>query len=69
MGVFSNRWILAGVGGMVLLQLAFTYAPPMQAVFGTAAVPAWTWLAAVVAGMVIAMVVGLEKALTSRVGR
>jgi magnesium-transporting ATPase (P-type) len=69
MGAFSNRWILAGVGGMVLLQLAFTYAPPMQAVFGTAPVPAWTWAAAVVAGIVIAAVVGTEKALISRGGR
>jgi cation-transporting P-type ATPase F len=69
MGAFSNRWILAGVGGMVLLQLAFTYAPPMQAVFGTAAVPAWTWAAAIVAGVVIAVVVGAEKALIARRGR
>ena len=65
MGAFSNRWILVGVGGMVLLQLAFTYTGPMQAVFGTAAVPAWTWGAAAVAGVVISLVVGLEKKLTA----
>lgn len=64
-GAFSNRWMLVGIGGMVLLQLAFTYTRPMQAVFGTAAVPAWTWGAAAVAGVFISVAVGLEKKLTA----
>ena len=30
LGVFSNRWIGAGVASMVILQLAFTYVPLMN---------------------------------------
>jgi len=65
MGALSNRWIIVGISGMVLLQLAFTYAGPMQAVFGTAAVPAWTWGAAAAAGLAISLAVGMEKAVTA----
>lgn len=34
-GVLGTRAVLAGVGLTVLLQLVFTYAPPLQAVFDT----------------------------------
>ena len=34
-GVLGTPAVLAGVGAVAALQLAFTYLPPMQALFGT----------------------------------
>ncbi len=39
-GVFSNRYLLAGIAAEILLAAVFVYAPPMQAVLGTAPLPA-----------------------------
>ena len=38
-GVFSNRYLLLGIAGELLLGAAFVYAPPLQALLGTAALP------------------------------
>ncbi len=35
----GNRYLPMGIGAVVLLQLLFTYAPPLQALFGNQAVP------------------------------
>ena len=66
-GLFGSRPVWISIGLMVVLQLAFTYAPPMQSLFGTAAVGAkeWGWMAA--AGVVIFLAVEAEKALTRRI--
>ena len=32
----GNRSLPLGIGAIVILQLIFTYAPPLQATFGTA---------------------------------
>jgi magnesium-transporting ATPase (P-type) len=63
---FSNPWVWAGAGGMLLLQLGFTYLPVFQQVFGTAAIgfSAWLWIAA--AGLVALAVMEIEKALRQR---
>jgi magnesium-transporting ATPase (P-type) len=34
-GLFSNRWVILGVSVQVVGQLAITYLPAMNAVFGT----------------------------------
>ncbi|HEX2707090.1 MAG TPA: cation-transporting P-type ATPase, partial [Solirubrobacterales bacterium] len=39
-GVFSNRFLLVGIAGELVLAAIFIYAPPMQALLGTAALPA-----------------------------
>jgi calcium-translocating P-type ATPase len=39
MGVFTNRYLLAGIGAEILLAAVFVYAPPMQALLGTAPLP------------------------------
>ncbi|HZE06845.1 MAG TPA: HAD-IC family P-type ATPase, partial [Solirubrobacteraceae bacterium] len=39
-GVFSNRYLLRGVAFAVAFAAAIIYAPPLQTVFGTAALPA-----------------------------
>jgi calcium-translocating P-type ATPase len=39
-GVFSNRYLLMGIAGELALAVLFVYAPPLQALLGTAALPA-----------------------------
>lgn len=43
-GLTGNRYILAAVSAIILLQLAFTYLPPMQKIFDSAPLPAGEWL-------------------------
>ena len=38
-GVFSNRYLLLAIGGVVLLAAAFVYAPPLQGLLATTALP------------------------------
>lgn len=38
-GVLSNRFLLAAIGGEILLAAVFVYTPPFQALLGTAALP------------------------------
>ncbi len=42
----GNRYLPMGIGAVVVLQLLYTYAPPLQAVFETEAIPlgVWPWL-------------------------
>ena len=60
-GVFSNLWVIFGVISMTLLQLLFTYWPPMQALFGSAAIDLIDWILILAAGLIVYAVVGLEK--------
>ncbi|MDI3315247.1 MAG: cation-transporting P-type ATPase [Mycobacterium sp.] len=39
-GVFSNRYLLAGIAAEIMLAAIFVYTPPLQALLGTAALPA-----------------------------
>jgi magnesium-transporting ATPase (P-type) len=57
----GNKYLPLGVAAVVILQLIFTYAPPLQAMFGTEALPLriWPWL--LVAGLVFFLVVEAEK--------
>ena len=68
-GLWRNRWMPVGVVAMIVLQLAFTYAPVMQGLFHTAAVPAdaWARIAAVAAAGYF--VVEAEKRLHRRLSR
>ena len=65
-GVFSNPWIWAGIAAMALVQLAFTYLPVMNRLFHTAPIPGGYWLAILGVGLVIYVVMGLEKLLRPR---
>jgi len=59
--IAGNKYLPLGIGVVVVLQLLFTYAPPLQALFETAAIPLriWPWL--FLAGFVFFLVVELEK--------
>jgi Ca2+-transporting ATPase len=65
-GFFSNPWIFVGIAALLLLQAAYIYAPPMQAIFGTAPLDARDLLLATAAGAVILPVIGIEKRLARR---
>jgi magnesium-transporting ATPase (P-type) len=57
----GNRYLLLGIGAVVILQLLFTYTLPFQELFGTAAIPLpiWPWL--FLGGLVFFVVVEAEK--------
>jgi Ca2+-transporting ATPase len=42
-GLWSNRWVPAGIAAMLLLQLAFTYVPFMNTIFRSAPVDWEAW--------------------------
>ncbi len=56
-----NPWVAAAVAAVLALQLAFTYLPAMQAVFGTAAVDPGAWARGALAALAILALVELEK--------
>jgi calcium-translocating P-type ATPase len=57
----GNKYLPLGIGAVIILQLLFTYAPPLQALFDNEAVPlrVWPWL--FVGGLVFFLVVEMEK--------
>src|SRR5262249_15355633 len=57
----GNRYLPAGIGAVMILQLLFTYAPPLQAMFGNEAIPLriWPWLVA--GGLLFFVIVEAEK--------
>ena len=65
-GIFSNRWVIAGVATMVALQALLTYAPPMQRLFHTAPLGPGAWLRILAVGLVVSLTVGAEKWLRQR---
>jgi magnesium-transporting ATPase (P-type) len=58
---FGNPYLLLGVSAVVVLQILFTYAPPLQALFDNEAVPlrVWPWL--LLGGFVFFLLVEAEK--------
>jgi Ca2+-transporting ATPase len=61
LGVFSNRWLVAGVVAMTLLQLLFTYLPLMNEWFSTAPIGGASWCRIIAASMIIYAIIGMEK--------
>ena len=57
----GNRYLPLGIGAVVVLQLLFTYAPPLQRLFGTEAIPldVWPWL--FLGGLIFFLIVEAEK--------
>jgi magnesium-transporting ATPase (P-type) len=61
-GLTGNRYVLWAIGLLVIFQLAFTHAPPMQALFGTTDMDAITWLRTILVGLSVLFLVEAEKA-------
>jgi magnesium-transporting ATPase (P-type) len=59
----GNRYLPIGIGAVVILQLLFTYAPPLQAMFGNEAIPLWVWPWLLAGGLLFFLVVEAEKLL------
>lgn len=60
--LIGNRVALLVLGVLVALQLLFTYAPPMQALFQSAALDVASWSAIALAGSGLFLAVEFEKA-------
>jgi len=64
----DNRVALWASVGLLVLQLAFTYAPPMQALFRTVALDAVTWGFIVALSLTKFLLVEAEKWVLRRFG-
>jgi cation-transporting P-type ATPase F len=60
-GFWSNRWIFAGIAGMLGAQILLTHTPVMNRLFHTAPMDAGSWLYATGVGVAAALIVELEK--------
>ncbi|MEJ1297839.1 MAG: cation-transporting P-type ATPase [Candidatus Sedimenticola sp. (ex Thyasira tokunagai)] len=60
-GLFGNRYALIAIGLLILFQLAFTYLPPFQKLFGTAAITFSTWLVIIATASSVLFLVEAEK--------
>ncbi len=60
-GLTGNRYVLIAISLLVIFQLIFTYAPPLQALFGTTAIAADVWLRIVLISSSVLFLVELEK--------
>ncbi|MCK0512410.1 cation-transporting P-type ATPase [Aromatoleum buckelii] len=65
-GLTGNRYVLAAIAACIPLQLAFTHAPAMQAVFGSADLSVIEWLKVVAAGLLVFCIAELEKLVMRR---
>ena len=65
-GFFSNPWLLAGAATMVILQIFFTHSPTMNTLFGSAPLSLFQWLMVIVGGLIIYIVVDIEKRIRLR---
>jgi Ca2+-transporting ATPase len=65
-GMFSNPSIYIGITVLLLLQACFVYVPPLQRLFGTAALDSEAWFHASLAGAVVLPVISIEKWIRSR---
>jgi len=61
LGLFSNGWVWVGLAAMLLAQVAFIYLPVMNWLFHSAPIGQDEWLLTVTAGLVIYLVIGVEK--------
>ena len=63
LGLFSNPWLLAGVGAMIVLQLLFTYQSLLQTAFGSQALDLRQWGLVLLAAFSVFVCVELEKSI------
>ena len=61
LGTAAARPVWLAVAGTLLLQLAFTYAPPLQALLGTAAIGAGLWAAVAAVTLALFLLVEAQK--------
>ncbi len=65
-GLTGNRYVLYAIGILLIIQLAFTYLPPMQTLFQTTAIGAEAWLRILLISLSVLVLVECEKYLLRR---
>jgi len=60
-GLWTNPWIYAGIGALLLLQLGFVYLPFMNALFGSAPLGVGDWIEAFAVACIVIPVIEAEK--------
>lgn len=65
-GLTGNRYVLIAIGILIIIQLAFTYAAPMQSLFATTDIDLDDWLRIIAIGSSVLILVELEKAIIRR---
>jgi Ca2+-transporting ATPase len=65
--LLSNRWVPAGIGAMLLAQVAFTYSPLMHNLFKSAPISVGCWIRIAAVAVSAFLLVELEKWLRFRV--
>jgi Ca2+-transporting ATPase len=66
LGLFSNPWLIWGVGSMTLLQIGYTYIPLMQGLFSSASISLFQWVEILMVSVAVYLVVGIEKRIRRR---
>ena len=64
----GNKYLPLGVGAVIILQLLFTYAPPLQRLFDNEAVPLWVWPWLFAGGLTFFFIVEIEKLIIRSTG-
>ena len=64
----GNRYLPLGIGAVIVLQLLFTYARPLQILFETEGIPLWVWPHLLLGGLVFFLVVETEKLILRKRG-
>jgi Ca2+-transporting ATPase len=65
-GLWSNRWVVVGIGAMIALQLLFTYAPFMNTLFASAPIGLDKWVDILVLSVATYIIIEIEKWLRRR---
>ena len=60
-GLFGNSYALLACAVLIVMQLAFTYAPPMQKLFNTVPLDATSWIEITIIASSVLFLVELEK--------
>lgn len=66
---FSNPWVFWGAGSTLALQLIYTYTPLMQRLFHSTSVNWFDWLSSVVCGVIVLVVVEVEKMMIRKMNK
>lgn len=65
-GLFSNKWMLLGIGCMIIAQLIFTYVPIFNRLFKTAPISLNSWILIVLFSFLVCLAIGVEKWISNR---
>ena len=68
-GILGNPYVLISVALVLVLQLLFTYAPPLQALFGSGAIDFAAWWRVTLFGALVFLIVEGEKWVVRRMQR